>query len=234
MILFVSSQAREAEVFASLCAQRDWVSCSCKKLSEFVRIVGKSAPRVVVTRQRLEDGYADDILSYFRQPANGSSSRVLILAAANCAPKEEARLLSLGAEQIFRDPVRVGVLLEVISRYQRNPISPPETDHADELTYYFAGARVFRSEHRLACKGRVVTTTPKVIELIDALRRTPGRVVSYMALYDELFARRFDGDTSNCRVLLAKAAADFERVGLDLRTHIEVIPKSGYRYNAGK
>lgn len=75
-----------------------------------------------------------------------------------------------------------------------------------------------------------VRTSTRVIELVQILHRASGRVVPYDTLYAELFARRYEGDTANCRVLLAKADAAFRRLGVNLRKYIKVIPKSGYMY----
>jgi hypothetical protein len=49
-------------------------------------------------------------------------------------------------------------------------------------------------------------------------------------LYGELFNQRFAGETANSRVLLVKVTSSFRKLGVDLRAHITVIPKSGYLY----
>lgn len=234
MILIVSSRAGEADVFSALCTQHNWTNHACKTVSAFVRAATDLTPRVVVTRQRLDDGYSDDILNHLGRSAGKHFSRVVILASADFPPKEEARQVSLGADHVFRDPVRIEVLLELLQRYQRLPRATDHVDQPSNQDYEFAGARVFPRELRLERGKRSVATTPKVIELTRTLHRAAGRVVPYTTLYDDLFGRRFTGDTANSRVLLAKAAADFQRVGIDLRSHIEVIPKSGYRYIEAK
>ena len=57
-------------------------------------------------------------------------------------------------------------------------------------------------------------------------------MVSYETLYDKILHRSFGGDTSNMRVLLGSLAASAARIGLTVRSWVEVIPKSGYRYRA--
>jgi DNA-binding response OmpR family regulator len=230
MILIVSSQVGEADALATLCNQRNWTNQVCQTFSTFVRAASKLAPRVVVTRQRLEDGYSDDILAQLGPLVGGNPSRVVVLASADCTPKEEARQLSLGADQVLRDPVRIEVLVELLQRHQHSPRSADNFIHSTNRCYEFAGAQVSPHELRLLRGRRSVTTTLKVIELVQTLHRAPGQVVPYTVMYEDLFGRQFNGDTANCRVLLGKAAADFRRLGLDLRAHIEVIPKSGYRY----
>jgi DNA-binding response OmpR family regulator len=232
MILIVSSLGREAEALAALCAQRAWPSQTCSTVSQFRRVVEKIRPKLVIVRQRLTDGYSDDVLTHLGNGREPGPARVIVLAPADCSSKEETRHVSLGADSVFRDPVRVEVLLEMVARYRARPATPASPSPVPTLCYEFAGVQVFPHEHRLSRSGQDVRTTPRVIGLVQILHHAAGQVVPYATLYPELFERRFDGDTSNCRVLLAKADSAFRRLGVKLREHIKVIPKSGYLYQA--
>lgn len=230
MIYIVSSLAREAEVLAALCEQRSWPAQACRRVADFVTAADKTIPHAVVVRHRLEDGYSDDVLAYLGLRDTPRNARVIVLASADCPAKMESRQVALGADHVFRDPVRIEVLLEVLNRCRSGAPAAATALPAATPSYEFAGVEVFPREHRLTRHDRTVRTTPKVIEFVQILHRNPDRVVPYTTLYDELFARRFAGDTSNCRVLLAKADGVFKRLGVHLRRHIEVIPKSGYLY----
>jgi DNA-binding winged helix-turn-helix (wHTH) protein len=72
--------------------------------------------------------------------------------------------------------------------------------------------------------------TPREALLLELLIRAEPEVVSYETLYNEILGRKFRGDTSNMRVLLAKLSISARAVGITLRSHINVIPKTGYRY----
>lgn len=232
MILIVSSLGREAEALAALCAQRAWPSQTCSTVHQFRRVVEKVRPRLVIVRQRLNDGYSDDVLSHLGNTRDPGPARVIVLAPADCSAKEETRHVSLGADHVFRDPVRVEVLMEMAARYRARSASPASSSPLPTPCYEFAGVQVFPHEHRLSRAGQEVRTTPRVIALVQILHQAAGQVVPYATLYPELFERRFEGDTSNCRVLLAKADAAFRGLGVNLREHIKVIPKSGYLYSA--
>jgi two-component system, OmpR family, KDP operon response regulator KdpE len=232
MIYIVSSLAREAEVLAALCEQRSWPTQACRRVADFVVAADKTSPRSVIVRHRLEDGYSDDVLAYLGLRETQRPTRVIVLAAANCSPKEETRHLSLGADSVLRDPVRVEVLLEYLARHRMQAAAGSSAPAAPVSSYEFAGVQVHPLEHRLTRAGRSVRTTPRVIELLQLLHGNAGRVAPYPLLYSELFGRRFAGDTANCRVLLAKADGYFHRLGVNLRAHIRVIPKSGYLYPA--
>lgn len=232
MILIVSSLAREAEALAALCEQRAWPSQTCQTVSQFRRVVETTSPRVVIARQRLTDGCSDDVLTHLSNDRQPGPARVIVLAPADCSAKQETRHISLGADSVFRDPVRIEVLLEMVARYRARESVQLGGPVAPTLCYEFAGVQVFPHEHRLTRSGRSVKTTPKVIELVQMLHGSANRVVPYATLYPEIFGRRFMGDTANCRVLLAKADTAFRRLGVKLRKHIKVIPKSGYLYQA--
>lgn len=232
MIHIVSSLAREAEVLAALCEQRSWPTLACTRFADFRHAAEKNTPQAVIVRQQLEDGYSDDVLAYLESRPGPRTTRVIVLAPANCSAKEERRHISLGADSVLRDPVRLEVMLEYLARYRTKSRPRPSAPRAGAASYEFAGVHVHPLEHRLSRGKQEAHTTPRVIELLQVLHANAGRVTPYTQLYCELFGRRFAGDTANCRVLLGKAAAVFRRLGVPLRQHIKVIPKSGYLYPA--
>jgi DNA-binding response OmpR family regulator len=231
VILIVSSLAREAEALAALCEQRRWPVEICRTVARLRRTMEKITPKLVIIRQRLSDGYSDDLLTMLSAESANGKPRVIVLAPADCSINEETRQLSLGADSVLRDPIRIQVLLELAARYRSKPAQSASQAGRKDLAFEFAGARIFPHECRLARDGKNVRTTPRVIQLVQVLHRMTGQVASYDSLYPELFDRRFAGDTANCRVLLAKADMTFRRLGVNLRRYIKVIPKSGYLYS---
>jgi len=227
MIVIVSNLAHEAAALTVLCTQRTWLAQACDSVAGFRRLTEKIHPKLVVTRRRLPDGVSDDVLAHL---GKDGPTCVIVLAPADCPPRDETRQISLGADHVLRDPVRIEVLMELAARHLMRPAASATPAPGDSPGYTFAGVRVFPHEHRLERNGVSVRATPKVIELVQILYRNRERVASYALLYDELFGRHFAGDTANCRVLLAKADAVFHQLGVSLRDHITVIPKSGYLY----
>lgn len=76
-----------------------------------------------------------------------------------------------------------------------------------------------------------IHVAPQEIGLLQLLSRSVGKVLPYPVLYAEIFNQRFAGNTANSRVLLGKVTASFRRLGINLRSFIEVIPKSGFLYS---
>lgn len=232
MIFIVSSSTGEAVLLAKLCEQRSWPSQACTSISDFEKLVEKNDPHAVVVRQRLRDGYSDDIIATLKQLNAPTRISVVVLVPADCSIRQEARHVTLGADCVLRDPVRIEVLLEYLAKYRTEVRSGPIPTAISPSTYEFAGAQVVPHEHRLVRKHRSMHVAPQEVELLRLLSRSAGKVVPYPVLYAELFNQRFAGDTANCRVLLGKVTASFQRIGINLRSFIEVIPKSGYLYRS--
>ena len=231
MIFIVSSSAAETVLLTRLCEQRSWPCQACFSLSDFEKQVDKNNPRAVVVRQRLRDGYSDDILASLKRLNSPPRPHVIVLVAADCSIRQEARQVALGADCVLRDPVRMEVLLEYLAKYRTEIRGSPLRPNGLPLTYDFAGAQVVPHEHRLVRLNQAIHLAPQEIELLRLLSHSIGKVVPYPVLYSEIFNQRFAGDTANSRVLLAKVSTSFRRLGIDLRTFIEVIPKSGYLYS---
>jgi DNA-binding response OmpR family regulator len=229
MIYIITHTQREATLLTALCDQRSWPAQACTTLADFAKLAERNAPSVVVIRHRVGDGYSDDFLGWIKTASLRQTPRVLVLMPANCSIQQEARQVSMGADVVMRDPLRLEVLLEYVAKYRARS-SHASTSRPLPLTYDFAGVRVVPHELRLEKSGKTVRVAPQVIALLRLLHHSIGKVAPYPTLYCELFNQKFAGDTSNCRVLLAKATASFAPLRVDLRAHIKVIPKSGYLY----
>jgi DNA-binding response OmpR family regulator len=220
VIYLVNSYARESAILSDLCASQSWPFQVCRTLAVFENRAERHSPDIVVVRSRLLDGH----------DASGSV-RVIVLDYAGSPPSSEARYIKLGADCVLRDPIRPEVLLAYLKKYR---LHKPAAPRLLPQSFAFGPVQVFPFEHRLAHGGRSIHVAPREVELLRLLARTPDRVVSYSQLFSDIFSRRFDGDTSNARVLLNLATTSFRRLGLNLRQHVTVFPKSGYMYSTGQ
>lgn len=228
MILILSDSPREATLLGNLCEHHSWPCSTGGTVHDYQRALEASAPHTIVCRHKLSEGYSDDILGLAAQQA-ASAPRVIVLMPPNCSIAEEARQIRLGADCVMRDPLRLEVLLAYLEKYKTRPLSWTASP-GQSVTLSFAGTEVQVLEHRISRGTRSVKTTPRAIELLRLLGRMPGKVVPYSLVYSEIFGRRFTGDTTNARVLLARMTTDFKKLGVDLRKVVSVIPKSGYLY----
>jgi DNA-binding response OmpR family regulator len=231
MIVIISGSAPERAAFSALCGSRGWPCTECESVRAAKKTLNQLHPRVVVTRHKLADGYSDDVLTALGAPERTPSVRVIVLIGASAAG-ETARQLALGADSVHRDPVRADVLLEYLAKYRRPTVasrnSTAKPQH--QRTFHLAGAAIDPIDRHLKRGRRHTALTPREVQLAELLFESRNEVVTYDTLFSEILGRRFQGDTSNMRVLLGKLDGSFRSVGLAFRQHVEVIAKTGYRY----
>jgi DNA-binding response OmpR family regulator len=231
MILFLSSSNREAAALAAACDHRSWAAYICTTIREFRPLAEKIQPRAVVVRHRLLDGYSDDVFACLKGKSLAVRPRVIVLMSAERTTQTEARQIALGADCVLHDPVRMEILLEYLARYRVPAEAPVRHSDGQQVSFPIAGVEVHPHEHRIVRGKQGRHIAPQEVALLRILSNAPNEVVPYPVLYGELFGRRFEGDTANCRVLLCKVLASFKVLGVDLKPFIQVIPKSGYLYS---
>ena len=153
----------------------------------------------------------------------------MVLLAAGTPPADEARIVLLGADCVLRDPVRINVLCEYLAKYMTAVAHQPSRFTAQK-TFCLAGMNVDVMKRQIHGSDGLVLLTPREIALAQLLVEADGNLVPYELLYKEVLGRKFDGDTSNMRVLLGRLNTAGENAGADMRRWIHVIPKTGYRY----
>jgi DNA-binding response OmpR family regulator len=237
VIAIISSNTRERAAFCALCESVGWPYVDFESLRHARRAALRVRPKGLLTRHRLIDGYSDDILRAPDDFALTSAVRIIVLIAAGSPTDLEARQISLGADVVLRDPVRADVILAYLERFRAlagklnvgaNDAESPAA--SEKGTLDFAGARLDVLNRNLHHKGKTTFLSPREVELMQLLAEMPGEVASYEMLYSELLQRKFRGETANMRVLLGKLCDSCATVGLPLRSWIQVIPKTGYRY----
>ena len=232
MIFIVSSSPHERAAFAALCESKRWTSVPCDSLRAFRAALRQTQPQVVLARNRLNDGYSDDILNELQRRALLPAVKVVVLLGPGATSSHEARQLALGADAVQRDPVRTDVLAEYLAKFRTREKAATRAARKSTAARSFrlAGATVRVAERTLGYHGRSTTLTPRELQFAELLFESRGEVVTYARLFSEVLGTRFRGDTGNMRVLLAKLDASFRSIGLVLRKCVDVIPKSGYRY----
>lgn len=230
MILIVSGDPRERGVLTALCQTRAWTCAAANGVREARLTLQRIRPAAVVARHELPDGYSDDVVAALRE--QGIPQRVIVLMRAATSSAAAARQLELGAFQIQRDPVRADLLVQMIAQLREQTGGERLLQDGGALALEFAGATFHVLARSLTCGRRRTTLTPREATLLQLLHDSCGQVVSYDRLYGEVLERPFRGDTSNMRVLLGLLGESFDRVGVNLRQFVEVIPKSGYRVDA--
>src|SRR5262245_28371741 len=118
MIVIISDSATERAALSALCASRGWSCIECESFRAACRTFVQLPPRVIVTRQKLADGYSDDVLKALTSLRRAPVARSIVLLGAAASSDVAARQLALGADSVHRDPVRADVLLAYIAKYR--------------------------------------------------------------------------------------------------------------------
>ncbi len=232
MIAIASSSVHERTAFAGLCDSHGWSSVEWDTVRTAVRLLQRTSPRVLLLRHKLNDGYSDDVIAALKAAPRGSATKVIVLIGAGTSSAAEARQLALGADCIQRDPIHTDVLLAYVSKYFEAPRHARILrSQRDSSTIPFAGATLHVADRTLKHLGKIIPLTPREVGLAEQLFHSRGEVIGYETLFVDVLGRRYRGDTSNMRVLLGKLAASTSRLEIELRRWVEVIPKTGYRYN---
>lgn len=231
MIAIVSNAPRERFALATLCESQGWPSVECDSVRAFVRMIHRTPPTIALVRHKLDDGYSDDVIASIAALHLLPTTKIIVLVAAGTLSSTEVRQLSLGADCVRRDPVRTDVLTAYLAKYvSASRILRLDTARVPTKTADFCGAVLCAIERTLRHDGQAVWLTPREVALVELLAHSHGEVVTYDTLYGEVLGRRFRGDTSNMRVLLGKLGASTRSVGIALHQWVQVIPKTGYRY----
>jgi DNA-binding response OmpR family regulator len=231
VILVVSPNTRERIALVAVCESRGWVANECDSIGALTRRLRRSEPKVILCRQRLLDGFSDDVIAAVRQARFRHAPKIVVLASATLSSAMEARQISLGADLVQRDPVRIEVLAEYLAKFQSSATpAQASADSRPAPAVEFAGALVQPLERTARRGGDVIALSPREVQLVELLAQSPNSVVTYEVLYSEILGRKFRGETSNMRVLLGMLDGSYRSLGLALRKWVEVIPKSGYRY----
>lgn len=232
MIAIACSGATERTALVSLCEANGWPTIECHSVRATLRSLRRHQPRVVVMRHRLEDGYSDDVIAAFESREQRLTTKLIVLLDAGVPSSVEVRQVGLGADCVLRNPIRTDVLIAYIVNYLK--ASPPvwsSIARTGDGTIDFCGGTFAPVARTLRHGKNLISLTPREAVLIELLTQFPGTVASYERMYGEVLGRRYLGDTSNMRVLLGKLAASCRAIGMEIRSRIQVIPKTGYRYD---
>jgi DNA-binding response OmpR family regulator len=170
---------------------------------------------VVVLDRHLPVLHGDEVCR--RLVANGAEARILMVTAAD-SKDELVDGLDLGADDYLVKPVvldELGARLRALARRAASA-APPVLERGD--LQLDPGRRTVRRE------GRPVKLAPREFDLLEALLRAEGRVLSSDVLRRRLWDERFEPFENTVRVTLGRLRRKLGDPPL-----IETVTGSGYR-----
>jgi len=170
---------------------------------EALRLAANAAPDCVILDLGLPDMDGKEVLTKLRA---FSKAPVIVLSARD-REAEKIAALDLGADDYVEKPFAIGELLarlRVALRHARGDAEERRIVEADGLTLDF--------DKRLVARGREpIKLTPREYDLLAALARNAGRVMTHGQLLTAVWGPAHRDDVQYLRVFVGQLRAKVER-----------------------
>lgn len=202
----LSSQGIKAEGFA--------------RPSEFWGAVDASLPDLIMLDIMLPEQNGLDILKSLKSNAKTASVPVIMLTAKG-TEFDKVTGLDMGADDYIAKPFGMTELIArvkaVLRRYEKA---------ADKKQKYKVGeVEIHPDEHRVLCSGKEVVLSLKEYELLLALVKADGKVLTRDNLLNDIWGYDFDGETRTVDVHIRRLRSKLGDGG----NIIETVKGVGYK-----
>jgi two-component system, OmpR family, KDP operon response regulator KdpE len=177
------------------------------------------APDAAILDLILPDGNGIDICRSIRE---WSQMPILVLSAVG-EEQEKVRALDAGADDYVTKPFGPDELIARLNAALRR------AGHPDEPSLSVNGLEIDLAGHRVVRDGEEIHLTPKEFDLLRALARNRGRLMTHRALLGEVWGHAYEDDTHTLRVHIANLRRKIEPDPTDPR-YIRTDPGVGYRF----
>jgi two-component system, OmpR family, KDP operon response regulator KdpE len=179
------------------------------------------APDASIIDLILPDGNGIDVCRSIRE---WSQMPILVLSAVG-EETEKIRALDAGADDYVTKPFAPGELIARLNAALRR------AGPAEEPSLSVDGLEVDLAGHRVTRQGEEIHLTPKEFDLLRALARNRGRLMTHRALLGEVWGHAYEEDTHTLRVHIANLRRKIEPDPAEPR-YIRTDPGIGYRFAA--
>jgi two-component system KDP operon response regulator KdpE len=180
----------------------DYEVASAGTLAEALKRIAKEPPDVVVLDLGLPDGDGKNVIRQVRQ---WSQVPIIVLSARE-REAEKIEALDLGADDFVNKPFGVGELmarLRTALRHRRQTQGEAAVVHIGTLEIDLLRRRVARDSAE-------VKLTPKEFELLTALARHPGKIMTHRQLLTAVWGPAHAQDTQYLRVYVGQLRQKIE------------------------
>ena len=194
---------------------------AAKDAREALHAIANSAPDLVVLDLGLPDRDGKEVIAEARK----FSAIPIIVLSARERETEKIAALDLGADDYVEKPFAIGELLARLRAALRHrekaggPRGPIEAD----------GLVIDMDKRIVAREGRAIKLTPREYDLLCALARNAGRVVTHRQMLTAVWGPAHKEDTQYLRVFVGQLRAKIERDPAAPRL-IRTEPGVGYRF----
>lgn len=152
----------------------------------------------------------------------------IIIVTAKDSEADKVSGLELGADDYVTKPFSVR---ELVSRVRANlrRANPPVLVHDGEETLAGGPVHMDIARHEVAVKGELVPFPPKEFELLEALLRRKGRLLTRDFLIEEVWGPDYFGDTKTLDVHVKRLRRKIED-DPHRPAHVVTIRGLGYKF----
>jgi two-component system, OmpR family, KDP operon response regulator KdpE len=170
----------------------------------------------------LPDGDGVDVCRSIRK---WSDMPIVVLSAVG-EEEQKVRALEAGADDYVTKPFGSS---ELVARL-RAVLRRATAGTPDEPILRAGGLELDQAAHRVRVDGADIHLTPTEFDLLRALMRNRGRLMTHRALLTEVWGAAYEHDTQVLRVHLANLRRKIEAAHTGSR-HIVTDPGVGYRFD---
>jgi len=161
--------------------------------------------------------------------ARGFSKVPIIILSARDREAEKIATLDAGADDYFEKPFGIGELMARLGTALRHA-----GQTGAEVTHFRSGSLAIDLDRRLVTRnGEAIKLTPKEFELLAALARHAGRVLTHRQILASVWGPAHEGDTQYLRVFIGQLRAKIEDDPAAPKL-IQTEPGIGYRLMASE
>jgi two-component system KDP operon response regulator KdpE len=188
-------------------------------LAEALDLAAREPPDAAIIDLVLPDGSGIELCAELR---SWSTMPIVVLSALD---EEEQKVLALraGADDYITKPFSARELLARLEAVFRRVVSSDE-----EATVTVKGLEINFAAHTVLRNGREVKLTPIEFNLLSALARNRGRLMTSRALLSEVWGSAYANDAPLLRTHIANLRHKIE--GPDARTWLYIKTEAGVGY----
>ncbi len=190
-------------------------------VAEALDIAAVRPPDAAIVDMMLPDGDGVDVCRGLREWSN---MPIIVLSALG-EEDDKVRALEAGADDYVTKPFAPRELVARLEATLRR--AAPEEE---ESVIRADGLEVDLAAHRVRRDGEEVHLTPIEFDLLRALARNPGRLLTHRALLEQVWGPAYGDDTQVLRAHIANLRRKIEPADESPR-HIRTEPGVGYRFS---
>jgi two-component system KDP operon response regulator KdpE len=190
--------------------------------AQALQVAALQRPDAAILDLVLPDGDGVEVCRSLRE---WTSMPILVLSAVG-EEESKVRALEAGADDYVTKPFSPRELVARLRAVLRRAAPEPDEPviEADGLTIDL-GSRVVR------LRGEEIHLTPIEFDLLRALARNRGRLLTHRALLQEVWGHAYGDDVATLRTSIARLRRKIEPAGSPAR-YIRTDPGVGYRFDA--